>query len=231
MNNSVRWIRLSRDFSGICNAITKINEVPMPPKREHNAQDIINAALEVVREQGFEKLSTRTIAEKLHSSTMPIYYSGITMPDIEKEIVTKAWAILEQYRSKVWTGDRVRDLIIGFVMFSKEERNLFKCFRSEKLNAVNIVNAEKLFQKDMELIKDHNILGKLPPQQAMDVLIQGWIFANGIALIVNSPIKNAITILDSEESIIKFVRDATRIYWRGAESILKENEEKTSGNV
>ena len=203
----------------------------MPPKREHNAQDIINAALEVVREQGFEKLSTRSIAEKLHSSTMPIYYSGITMPDIEKEIVTKAWAVLEEYRTKVRTGDRVRDLIIGFVMFSKEERNLFKCFRSEKLTAVNIVNAEKLFRKDMELIKDHNILGKLPPPQAMDVLIQGWIFANGIALLVNSPIKNAITILDSEESIIKYVRDATRIYWRGVESILKENEAKTSRNV
>ena len=203
----------------------------MPAKREHNAEDIINAALQVVREQGFEKLSTRTIAEKLHSSTMPIYYSGITMPDIEKEIVTKAWAVLEEYRSKVRTGDRVRDRIIGFVMFSKEERNLFKCFRNEKLTAVNIVNAEKLFRKDMELIKDHDILGKLPPEQAMDVLIQGWIFANGIALLVNSPIKNAITILDSEESIIKFVKDATRIYWRGAESILKENEEKTSGNV
>lgn len=209
----------------------KDNEVSMPPKREHNADDIINAALEVVREQGFEKLSTRTIAEKLHSSTMPIYYSGITMPDIEKEIVTKAWAVLEEYRTKVRTGDRVRDLIIGFVMFSKEEKNLFKCFRSEKLNAVNIINAEKLFRKDMELIKDHNILKKLPPEQAMDVLIQGWIFANGIALLVNSPIKNAITSLDSEESIIKFVKDATRIYLRGAESILKENEEKTSGNV
>jgi hypothetical protein len=203
----------------------------MPPKREHNAEDIINAALGVVREQGFEKLSTRTIAEKLHSSTMPIYYSGITMPDIEKEIVTKAWAVLEEYRTKVRTGDRVRDLIIGFVMFSKEEKNLFKCFRNEKLNAVNIINAEKLFRKDMELLRDHNILKKLPPEQAMDILIQGWIFANGIALLVNSPIKNAITILDSEESIIKFVKDATRIYWRGAESILKENEEKTSGNV
>jgi AcrR family transcriptional regulator len=203
----------------------------MPPKREHNAEDIINAALQVVREQGFEKLSTRTIAEKLHSSTMPIYYSGITMSDIEKEIVTKAWAVLEEYRSKVRTGDRVSDLIIGFVMFSKEEKNLFKCFRSEKLNAVNIVNAEKLFRKDMELIKDHDILKKLSPEQAMDVLIQGWIFANGIALLVNSPIKNAITILNSEDSIISFVKDATRIYWRGAENILKENEEKTNSNL
>ncbi|HUN55278.1 MAG TPA: TetR/AcrR family transcriptional regulator [Smithella sp.] len=203
----------------------------MPPKREHNAEDIINAALEVVREQGFEKLSTRTIAEKLHSSTMPIYYSGITMSDIEKEIVTKAWTVLEEYRSKVWTGDRIFDLIIGFVMFSKEEKNLFKCFRNEKLTAVNIVNAETLFRKDMELIKDHDILKKLSPEQAMDVLIQGWIFANGIALVANSPVKNAITMLDSEESITKFVKDAMRIYWRGAESIWKENKEKTSGNA
>lgn len=62
----------------------------MPPKREYKAEDVINAALEVVREKGFSKLSTRTIAEKLHSSTMPIYYSGVTMPEIEKEIATRA---------------------------------------------------------------------------------------------------------------------------------------------
>ena len=227
----MRWIRFSRILAGFAMRSQRLTRFPCPAKREHNAEDIVNAALQVVREQGFEKLSTRTIAEKLHSSTMPIYYSGITMPDIEKEIVTKAWAVLEEYRSKVRTGDKVRDLIIGFVMFSKEERNLFKCFRNEKLTAVNIVNAEKLFRKDIELIKDHNILGKLSPEQAMNVLIQGWIFANGLALLINSPIKNAITILDSEESIIKFVKDATRVYWRGVESILKENEEKTSRNV
>ncbi len=195
----------------------------MPPKREHKAEDVINAALEVVREKGFSKLSTRTIAEKLHSSTMPIYYSGITMPDIEKEIATRAWAILEKYQSKVRTGDPVMDMIIGFVMFAREEKNLFRCFRSEKLNAVNIVNAEKAFQNNMQILKDHNIMKKFSSERVTDVLIQGWIFANGIALLVNSPIVKSIPELNSEESIIRFIKDATRIYWKGVESIMEEN--------
>ena len=195
----------------------------MPPRREYKAEDVINAALEIVREKGFSKLSTRTIAEKLHSSTMPIYYSGITMPDIEKEIATRAWAILEKYQSKVRTGDPVMDMIIGFVMFAREEKNLFRCFRSEKLNAVNIVNAEKAFQKNMQILKDYNIMKKFSSERVTDVLIQGWIFANGIALLVNSPIVKSIPELNSEESIIRFIKDATRIYWRGVESIMEEN--------
>jgi len=195
----------------------------MPPKREYKAEDVINAALEVVREKGFSKLSTRTIAEKLHSSTMPIYYSGITMPDIEKEIATRAWAILEKYQSKVRTGDPVMDMIIGFVMFAREEKNLFRCFRSEKLNAVNVVNAEKAFQKNMQILEDHSIMKKFSSERVTDVLIQGWIFANGIALLVNSPIVKSIPELNSEESIISFIKDATRIYWRGVESIIEEN--------
>jgi len=195
----------------------------MPPKREYKAEDVINAALEVVRERGFSKLSTRTIAEKLHSSTMPIYYSGITMPDIEKEIATRAWAILEKYQSKVRTGDPVMDMIIGFVMFAREEKNLFRCFRSEKLNAVNVVNAEKAFQKNMQILEDHSIMKKFSSERVTDVLIQGWIFANGIALLVNSPIVKSIPELNSEESIISFIKDATRIYWRGVESIIEEN--------
>ncbi|MEN6507496.1 MAG: TetR/AcrR family transcriptional regulator [Smithella sp.] len=195
----------------------------MPPRREYKAEDVINAALEIVREKGFSKLSTRTIAEKLHSSTMPIYYSGVTMPDIEKEIATRAWAILEKYQSKVRTGDPVMDMIIGFVMFAREEKNLFRCFRSEKLNAVNIVNAEKAFQKNMQILKDYNIMKKFSSERVTDVLIQGWIFANGIALLVNSPIVKSIPELNSEESIIRFIKDATRIYWRGVESIMEEN--------
>ncbi len=195
----------------------------MPPKREYKAEDVINAALEVVREKGFSKLSTRTIAEKLHSSTMPIYYSGVTMPEIEKEIATRAWAILEKHQSKVRTGDPVMDMIIGFVMFAREEKNLFRCFRSEKMNTVNIVNAEKAFQKNMQILKDHNIMKKFSPERVTDVLIQGWIFANGIALLVNSPIVKSIPELNSEESIIRFIKDATRIYWKGVESIMEEN--------
>jgi len=195
----------------------------MPPRREYKAEDVINAALEIVREKGFSKLSTRTIAEKLHSSTMPIYYSGVTMPEIEKEIATRAWAILEKYQSKVRTGDPVMDMIIGFVMFAREEKNLFRCFRSEKLNAVNIVNAEKAFQKNMQILKDYNIMKKFSSERVTDVLIQGWIFANGIALLVNSPIVKSIPELNSEESIIRFIKDATRIYWRGVESIMEEN--------
>ena len=187
----------------------------MPPKREYKAEDVIDAALEVVREKGFNRLSTRTIAEKLHSSTMPIYYSGITMPDIEKEIAKRAWTILEEYQSKVRTGDPVLDMIIGFVMFAREEKNLFRCFRSDKLNAINIVNAEEAFLKNMKILEHHDIMKKFTSERVTDVLIQGWIFANGIALLVNSPIVKTIPELNSEESIIRFIKDATRIYWRG----------------
>lgn len=195
----------------------------MPPKREYKAEDVIDAALEVVREKGFNRLSTRTIAEKLHSSTMPIYYSGITMPDIEKEIAKRAWTILEEYQSKVRTGDPVLDMIIGFVMFAREEKNLFRCFRSEKLNAINIVNAEEAFLKNMKILEHHDIMKKFTSERVTDVLIQGWIFANGIALLVNSPIVKTIPELNSEESIIRFIKDATRIYWRRVESIIEDN--------
>ena len=195
----------------------------MPPKREYKAEDVIDAALEVVREKGFNRLSTRTIAEKLHSSTMPIYYSGVTMPDIEKEIAKRTWTILEEYQSKVRTGDPVLDMIIGFVMFAREEKNLFRCFRSDKLNAINIVNAEKAFMKNMKILETHEIMKKFSSERVTDVLIQGWIFANGIALLVNSPIVKTIPELNSEESIIRFIKDATRIYWRGVESIMEDN--------
>ena len=57
----------------------------MPPKPKINRQMILDAAFEIVREQGHEMVNARTIAEKLKCSTQPVMYHFKTMEEIRKE--------------------------------------------------------------------------------------------------------------------------------------------------
>jgi len=99
----------------------------MPPKTRFTADDIVLAAYELVREKGLEGLSAPAVASKMGCSTMPIYSHFKNMQELEDAVVKKAWKLSMDYKSRTYTGDVWVDQGIGYVLFSKDERNLFKC--------------------------------------------------------------------------------------------------------
>ena len=51
----------------------------MPPKAKFTKQQIVDAALEIFRDEGMEKLTSRNLGKKLGSSACPIFtvFSGM----------------------------------------------------------------------------------------------------------------------------------------------------------
>lgn len=45
----------------------------MPPKAKFAKEEIVNAALDIVRTEGFESLTARALGSKLGSSARPIF--------------------------------------------------------------------------------------------------------------------------------------------------------------
>ncbi len=99
----------------------------MPRKAQFTVEDVVSAAFELVREKGLAGLSAPAVAEKMGCSTMPIYSHFKNMQALEDEIVKKAWKLSMAYKARTYTGDVWIDQGIGYVLFSKEESNLFKC--------------------------------------------------------------------------------------------------------
>jgi len=69
----------------------------MPPKQKYTKEDIVEAAFNVVREQGWEALSQRSIAKKLNASIGPIYSYFKSMANLEEAVIEKAYELLLQY--------------------------------------------------------------------------------------------------------------------------------------
>ena len=56
----------------------------MPPKARITKEMILDAAIEVIRENGHENLNVRTIAQRLGCSTQPVLYSFKTVDEIRE---------------------------------------------------------------------------------------------------------------------------------------------------
>jgi len=99
----------------------------VPRKPQFTKNDVIEAAIQLVRKRGWAGLSAPAVARKLGCSTMPIYSHFKTVKKLQDEVVKNAWILIGQYESKHYTGDAWVDQAIGYVRFAKKEKNLFRC--------------------------------------------------------------------------------------------------------
>ncbi len=100
----------------------------MPPKVKINEQMIVDAAFEIVRNDGIEKLTARTISEKLKCSTQPILYHFSTIEDIKKAVYNKVDQYHSEYIMPKGIGNKfpLMELGLNYIKFGCEEKKLFQ---------------------------------------------------------------------------------------------------------
>ena len=88
--------------------------------------DIIDAAVDVLREGGAAAINARSVAKKLGCSTQPIYLSFQNMDDLKAAMTQRAIALHTRY---VWDSNSDTQYScygMGFVKFASEEKYLFR---------------------------------------------------------------------------------------------------------
>ena len=104
----------------------------MPPKFKFSREEIIEAALTIVRQGGWPALTTRSLAGALDASARPIYSFFGSMAEVEEEVVKKTVDLLYRRMLRKETGDPWYDHGIGYVLFAKEEKALFRAVNDER---------------------------------------------------------------------------------------------------
>ena len=72
-----------------CFIIACERKITMPPKPKYTKEEIINVALDMVREKGADSLTARDLGAKLGTSSRPIFTAFENMEDL-KNAVTDA---------------------------------------------------------------------------------------------------------------------------------------------
>ena len=103
----------------------------MPAAKKISRDEIIDAAVSVLRDGGFSSINARSVAKKLGCSTQPIYCSFKSMDELKDELTHRA---IEQHIRRVrdslkaheGNDSRYSSYGMGFVKFAAEEKQLFR---------------------------------------------------------------------------------------------------------
>ena len=72
----------------------------MPPKAKFTREEIIQAALQIVRSQGFSALTARALGEQLGSSPRPIFTIFENMEEVQQAVIAAAKSVYKEYIDK-----------------------------------------------------------------------------------------------------------------------------------
>ena len=101
----------------------------MPPKVKTTKEDIVNAAVEIVRCCGAQAINARSIATALNCSTQPIFSNFATMEALRFAVVEKADLLCREYMQREVDSGKFpayKANGMAYIRFAKEEKELFK---------------------------------------------------------------------------------------------------------
>ncbi len=72
----------------------------MPPKNKFTREEIVEAAFEIAKEEGFSKITARSVASRLNSSVAPIYVNFNTIEELTRAVVQRVFVLSEELTTK-----------------------------------------------------------------------------------------------------------------------------------
>jgi len=156
----------------------------MPPKAKFKEEEIITAALYIVRHNGIDALTARALAEKLGSSARPIFTVFQSMDEVKHETMQAAKEVYNVYVKKGLTqSPAFKGVGIEYIQFSVNEPKLFQLlFMSEntappKLSEVLSIIDDNHAQIVASIQSEYN----LSIENAWEMYRHLWIYTHGIA--------------------------------------------------
>lgn len=155
----------------------------MARKTEIFRNDIIDAAVEIIRNQGPDALNARNLASELGCSTQPVFSNFKSMDSLLEAVVDKT---LEIYKSFVETvvgkneyGTPYKAQGMGYILFAMQQPNLFKLlFMRDRKNEEHPAE-NNLFENIIPLIMKATGLDR---EKASLFHLEIWATVHGIAV-------------------------------------------------
>ena len=101
----------------------------MPPKAKVTKETIVNAAVEIIRQQGEGAFNARSIAAKLGCSTQPVFSNFASMSELRRATLERVRAIYDENTARIMSLDKYppyKASGMAYIDFARREKELFK---------------------------------------------------------------------------------------------------------
>ena len=156
----------------------------MPPKAKFTKEEILSAALDIVRSKGIDALTARLLADALNSSPRPIFTVFAGMDEIVREVILKAKSLYAEYvRRGLTCVPQFKGVGVQYILFAIEEPKLFQLlFMNERGSVPPLCEVLQLIEDSFEeiLASITNAYG-FDRDTALRLYYHMWIYSHGIA--------------------------------------------------
>jgi AcrR family transcriptional regulator len=154
----------------------------MPPKTVFSKDDVVKAAFESVQQQGIQSLTAREVANRLKSSTAPVYSNFESMKLLEREVIKKARDLLMDYMVRPHTDVVFLNMGVGYAKFAREQCPLFRALYLEKSDYKDILDE---LESSLRLrMREDTRLTELDDKERFSLLDKMWTFTHGMATMI-----------------------------------------------
>ncbi len=191
----------------------------MPPKARITQEMVIDAAFDIVRNEGAEKINVRSIAQKLECSTQPILYCFHSIDDIKKAVYEKAdefhTAYIMPFSDGAACDDPMLSIGLAYIRFGHCEKNLFRLlFQSDGFSGQDLsslIDNEQL----MPILEILSQNAGITLVQAKSVFRSVFLFVHGYASML------ANNSMDYDENVVS---EDMQCVFRGVLREIREEE-------
>lgn len=160
----------------------------MPKEVKITKDMIIDAAFQIAKSDGLDKVSNREIALRLNCSIRPIYYQFKNVEELNKELYFKVEKYFYKYLMDNMREDipKYKQVGINYIKFAKEEKKLFQMLfmtKTEYLPDEFVSSAGNDYMHLKDIIR---LSTDLKDEDIKKFHIKMWIFTHGIASLVAS---------------------------------------------
>ncbi len=156
----------------------------MPPKFRFTREEIIQAAMAITQESGFASLTARSLAERLGSSTKPIFGLFANMEEVQQAVMQAADTLYQRYISEAMVSDEYppyKASGMGYIRFAMEEPRLFKLLFMRDRSGEVLAEDREAIRPLLNLLQHQ--LG-ITEDEAYLFHLESWIFVHGLAAMI-----------------------------------------------
>ena len=157
----------------------------MPPKAKFTKEQIVSAALDIIRERGVDELTARALGNKLESSACPIFTVFDTMEEVMSETVKAAYRLYDKYIAQgLQDTPAFKGVGMQYIAFAIEEPKLFQLlFMTEKEENPTIENVLPVIDTNYPIILSSVKAYGLSDANAEKLYKHLWVYSHGIAVL------------------------------------------------
>lgn len=153
----------------------------MPPKNRFTQEEIVHAALTIVRTQGMQAMTARAVGEALHASSKVIFSAFESMDALRDAVMAEAYRYYQQYLQE----DLAASLYppykasgMSYIRFAREEKELFRLLFMRDRSQEPREEDPQLIQPILSMIRQATGLSE---EDARLFHLEMWLAVHGIA--------------------------------------------------